>query len=86
MNDLAVAFRIIPNYNTNLDGLGTPAIFKEFVQVEKGLILVTGLAGSGKSTTLGALLNEINETYAKHILTIEDPVELVRQKKKSIFV
>ncbi len=83
--ELAVAFRIIPIEIPSLDDLRAPAIFKDLVQREKGLILVTGPTGSGKSTTLAALLNEINLTENKHIITIEDPVEFVHQNKKSLF-
>jgi len=84
MGSLAAAFRIIPERPLSLDELGAPAIFKELVKKEKGLILVTGPTGSGKSTTLAAMVNEINENYSKHILTMEDPVEFVHQHKKSL--
>ncbi len=83
--DLAAAFRIIPIDIPSLDELKSPAVFKELVKREKGLILVTGPTGSGKSTTLAALLNEINITEPKHVITIEDPVEFVHQNKKSLF-
>jgi len=81
---LAAAFRIIPERPLSLDELNAPAIFKELIKKEKGLILVTGPTGSGKSTTLAAMINEINENYHKHILTMEDPVEFVHQHKKSL--
>ncbi len=83
--ELAAAFRIIPTEIPSLDDLKAPLVFKELVKREKGLILVTGPTGSGKSTTLAALLNEINENYHKHILTIEDPVEFIHENKKSLF-
>lgn len=83
--DLAAAFRIIPIDIPSLDQLKTPPIFKDVVKREKGLILVTGPTGSGKSTTLAAMLNEINENERKHIITIEDPVEFVHTNKKSLF-
>ncbi len=83
--DLAAAFRIIPIDIPSLDQLNSPAVFKELVKREKGLILVTGPTGSGKSTTLAALLNEINETEPKHVITIEDPVEFVHKNKKGLF-
>ncbi|NOX16114.1 MAG: type IV pilus twitching motility protein PilT [Epsilonproteobacteria bacterium] len=83
--ELAAAFRIIPIEIPSLDDLKCPPIFKDMIQREKGLILVTGPTGSGKSTTLAALLNEINLTENKHIITIEDPVEFVHQNKKSLF-
>lgn len=82
---LAAAFRIIPTEIPSLDDLKCPDIFKQIVKREKGMILVTGPTGSGKSTTLAAMLNEINETERKHIITIEDPVEFVHQNKKGLF-
>jgi len=82
--NLAAAFRIIPERPLSLDELNAPEIFKKIVRKEKGLILVTGPTGSGKSTTLAAMINEINESFAKHILTIEDPIEFVHQHKKSL--
>lgn len=83
--DLAAAFRVIPIHIPSLDDLKAPKIFKEVVKREKGMILVTGPTGSGKSTTLAAMLNEINETERKHIITVEDPVEFVHTNKKGLF-
>ena len=83
--DLAAAFRIIPIDIPSLDDLKAPSIFKEVVKREKGMILVTGPTGSGKSTTLAAMLNEINEKERKHIITVEDPVEFVHTNKKALF-
>ena len=83
--NLAAAFRIIPPRPLTLDELNAPTIFKQLVKREKGLILVTGPTGSGKSTTLAAMLNEINEYFRKHIITIEDPIEFVHPHKKSLF-
>ena len=82
---LAAVFRIIPPRPLTLDELKAPLIFKELIKKEKGLILVTGPTGSGKSTTLAAMLNEINEIYKKHIITIEDPIEFMHENKKSLF-
>ncbi|MEO1959018.1 MAG: type IV pilus twitching motility protein PilT [Nautiliaceae bacterium] len=82
---MAGVFRIIPSRPLSLDELNAPAVFKKLIRREKGLILVTGPTGSGKSTTLAAMLNEINENFQKHILTIEDPIEFVHQHKKSLF-
>lgn len=85
MDDIACAFRIIPVEIPSLDDLNAKQIFKELVKREKGLILVTGPTGSGKSTTLAAMLNEINLHEARHIITVEDPVEFVHQNKKALF-
>ncbi|MBE2985126.1 type IV pilus twitching motility protein PilT [Campylobacter sp. RM9344] len=83
--DLAAAFRVIPINIPSLDDLRSPLIFKELIKREKGLILVTGPTGSGKSTTLAAMLNEINLNFRKHIITVEDPVEFVHPNNKSLF-
>ena len=85
LGEMAAAFRIIPIDVPSLDDLGAPQVFKKLIKREKGLILVTGPTGSGKSTTLAALLNEINETEQKHIVTVEDPVEFIHQNKKAVF-
>lgn len=77
---LAAAFRLIPRYIRTLEELSLPAIFKDLVEFNQGLILVTGPTGSGKSTTMAALINEINSKQAKHIITIEDPVEYIYPK------
>ncbi|SFV75720.1 Twitching motility protein PilT [hydrothermal vent metagenome] len=82
---IACAFRMIPIEIPSLDDYGNPPVFKELVKKEKGLILVTGPTGSGKSTTLASMLNEINMTERRHILTIEDPVEFVHKNNKSLF-
>ncbi len=84
-SELAAAFRIIPINIPSLDELNTPIVFKELVKREKGLILVTGPTGSGKSTTLAALLNEVNLYEHRHIITIEDPVEFIHTNKKALF-
>ncbi len=83
--DLAAAYRIIPPRPLSLDELKAPSIFRQLIKKEKGMVLVTGPTGSGKSTTLAAMLNEINEHYRKHIITIEDPIEFVHEHKKSLF-
>ncbi|MEE8588590.1 MAG: type IV pilus twitching motility protein PilT [Sulfurimonadaceae bacterium] len=85
LEDLACAFRIIPIEIPSLDDLNANPVFKKIIQREKGLILVTGPTGSGKSTTLAAMLNEINETENRHIITVEDPVEFVHTNKKCLF-
>ncbi len=83
--DLAAAFRVIPIGVPSLDEIGAPDIFKRVINREKGMILVTGPTGSGKSTTLAAMLNEINMTERKHIITIEEPVEFRHDNKKCLF-
>ncbi len=85
LGDVAAAFRTIPFDVPSLDELGAPQLYKKLIQREKGLILVTGPTGSGKSTTLAAMLNEINLTQKKHIITVEDPVEFIHRNKKSVF-
>ncbi len=82
---IGCAFRMIPLEVPSLEAFNSPSVFKDLTKREKGLVLVTGPTGSGKSTTLAAMLNEINETERKHILTIEDPVEFVHKNKKSLF-
>jgi twitching motility protein PilT len=85
MDEIACAFRIIPIEIPSLDDLNAKKIFKDIIKREKGLILVTGPTGSGKSTTLAAMLNEINENENRHIITVEDPVEFVHTNKKALF-
>jgi len=85
MGDMAAAFRVIPIDVPTLDELDAPPVYKKIIKREKGLILVTGPTGSGKSTTLAAMLNEINTNEPKHIITIEDPIEFVHKNKKSVF-
>ena len=81
----SIVFRVIPVKVPTIEELGLPLIIKKLADdVERGIILVTGVTGSGKSTTLAAMINEINETKAKHIITIEDPVEFVHKDKKSL--
>ncbi|MDT8337653.1 MAG: type IV pilus twitching motility protein PilT [Sulfurimonas sp.] len=82
---IACAFRMIPIDIPPLEKFNNNPIFKELVKREKGLILVTGPTGSGKSTTLASMLHEINITVNKHIITIEDPVEFVHTNIKSLF-
>lgn len=82
---IGCAFRMIPIDIPTLDEYGNPPIFKELIKKEKGLILVTGPTGSGKSTTLASMLHEINLTERKHIITVEDPVEFVHKNIKSMF-
>jgi len=85
IHGIACAFRMIPIDVPTLDEYGNPPIFKELIKREKGLILVTGPTGSGKSTTLASMLHEINLTERRHIITVEDPVEFVHKNIKSLF-
>ena len=80
----SLVFRVIPVKIPTLDELNLPPVIRKFTEEERGMILVTGVTGSGKSTTLAAMINEINETKAKHIITIEDPVEFIHKDKKSL--
>ncbi len=77
-------FRTIPTNILTLEELGAPAIFKEIADQPRGLVLVTGPTGSGKSTTLAAMINHVNESEYGHILTIEDPIEFVHESKKCL--
>ncbi len=77
-------FRTIPTKIVPLDELGMPPILKSLCEKEKGLILVTGPTGSGKSTTLAAMIDQINSTRTEHIMTIEEPIEFLHRDKKSI--
>ncbi len=77
-------FRTIPETVMSLDDLNCPAVFKEIIDVPRGLVLVTGPTGSGKSTTLAAMVDYLNENWMGHILTIEDPIEFVHQSKKCL--
>ena len=69
----------------SIESLGLPPILKDIAQLPRGLFLVTGPANSGKTHTLAAIINEINKTSARHVITIEDPIEFVYREKKSIF-
>jgi len=77
-------FRTIPSEILSLEDLNAPNIFKEISEIPRGVVLVTGPTGSGKSTTLAAMVNHKNETEYGHILTIEDPIEFVHQSKKCL--
>ncbi|HEZ2877805.1 TPA: type IV pilus twitching motility protein PilT [Neisseria meningitidis] len=80
----AAVFRTIPSTILSLEELKAPSIFQKIAESPRGMVLVTGPTGSGKSTTLAAMINYINETQPAHILTIEDPIEFVHQSKKSL--
>ena len=80
----AAVLRTIPNTVLTLDDLGAPEIFKEIINQPTGIVLVTGATGSGKSTTLAAMVDHINSHKREHILTIEDPIEFVHENKMSL--
>ena len=83
-NGYGAVFRLIPTRIATLDELGIPPIVKQFGHLRGGLILVTGPTGSGKSTTLAALIDYINENFSRHIVTVEEPIEFVHPNKRSI--
>ncbi len=83
-NGVSAVFRHIPNTIFTLEELGMPEILRKWAEAPKGLILVTGPTGSGKSTTLAAMVDHINRNRECHILTIEDPVEFVHQSRKAL--
>lgn len=82
-NGLGAVFRLIPTKIKTIDDLGVPKTIENFGDMRSGLVLVTGPTGSGKSTTLAALIDYINRTYARHIITVEEPIEFVHNNKKS---
>lgn len=81
---IAAAFRTIPAKIPSIEELRLPAVVQEFAKKPRGIVLVTGPTGSGKSTTLAAIINIINETRSCHIITIEDPIEFLHPHKKSV--
>jgi twitching motility protein PilT len=81
---LGAVFRLIPSTVLTLDDLGMPAAVRKLADTNSGLVLVTGPTGSGKSTTLAAMINHINETREAHILTIEEPLEFVHEPKRCL--
>jgi twitching motility protein PilT len=83
-NGCGAVFRIIPEKIVPLEELNLPKAIEGLAHLQQGLVLVTGPTGSGKSTTLAAIIDRINSIYAKHIVTIEDPVEFVHQNKLSV--
>src|SRR5689334_2653931 len=84
--NMAAALRLIPNEILSIEQLGLPAVVNKFADYPRGLVLITGPTGSGKSTTLAALLSRINNERSSHIITIEDPIEYTHKSKKSIVV
>ncbi len=84
--NLAAALRLIPNEILTVEQLGLPAIVNKFTEYPRGLVLVTGPTGSGKSTTLAAMIHKINQEKPMHIITIEDPIEYTHRSRRSIIV
>lgn len=84
MDGVSAVFRVIPVKILSIDDLQLPHVVRQFTEVDRGLILVTGVTGSGKSTTLAAIINEINWKKRRHIITIEDPIEFVHKDRKCI--
>src|SRR5881398_866482 len=80
----AAAFRLIPTKISTLEELGIPAVVKNFADLRGGLVLVTGPTGSGKTTTQAALVDFINENFARHVVTVEEPIEFVHENKRSV--
>jgi twitching motility protein PilT len=81
MDGLSAVFRIIPVKILTLDELNLPEVIKTFTEIQRGLVLVTGVTGSGKSTTLAAMIDKINREQKKHIITVEDPIEFVHKDR-----
>jgi twitching motility protein PilT len=81
---LGAAFRLIPFEITPLEQLGLPPVVHEFAKKPRGIVLVTGPTGSGKSTTLASIIDEINESREEHIMTVEDPIEFLHRHKKCL--
>ena len=84
--NLAAALRLIPNEILTIEQLGLPEVVNKFADLPRGLVLVTGPTGSGKSTSLAALVHKINSEQSKHIITIEDPIEFTHKSQKSVIV
>ncbi len=83
-DSIAIAFRAIPNKVPKIQDLNLPPVVETFVDLPRGLVLVTGETGSGKSTTLAAMIETINHRYARHIITIEDPIEYTLTNNKCL--
>ena len=83
-NSVGAAFRLIPVAIPRLDDLGLPRTLHDLTRKARGFVVVTGPTGSGKSTTLAAMIDEINETRQQHIMTIEDPIEFLHHHKKCV--
>ena len=84
LGGFALAFRLIPSYIKTIKELNLPTALRKLAHIRRGLVLITGTTGSGKSTTLASIVEEINKAYPHHIITIEDPIEYVHNDAKSI--
>jgi twitching motility protein PilT len=84
LHGIGAVFRLIPTKILTLDELGVPAVLKSLTRIRGGLVVVTGPTGSGKSTTLAAMVDFINSHYSKHIVTIEEPIEFVHANRRSV--
>ncbi|HEY4428707.1 MAG TPA: type IV pilus twitching motility protein PilT [Solirubrobacteraceae bacterium] len=81
---ISMACRAIPHHISTIEELSLPTVVRELAEEERGIVLLTGTTGSGKSTTLAAMIDHMNHTMSKHIVTIEDPIEFVHQDKRSV--
>jgi twitching motility protein PilT len=81
---ISIACRAIPHKINTIEELALPAVIRELAEEERGIVLLTGTTGSGKSTTLAAMIDHMNATTSKHIVTIEDPIEFVHEDKRSV--
>ncbi len=85
LGNIGFVLRVIPLNIPSVEALQLPPVLKEFTKIHKGLILVTGPTGSGKSTTLASILDHINNNQQRHIITLEDPIEFMHSNKKCVF-
>jgi twitching motility protein PilT len=81
---ISMACRAIPHHISTIEELALPPVVRELAEEERGIVLLTGTTGSGKSTTLAAMIDHMNNTMSKHVVTIEDPIEFVHQDKRSV--
>jgi twitching motility protein PilT len=81
---LSICFRVVPTEVSNIETLGLPLVTKELIMKPRGMILVTGPTGSGKSTTMASMLNYLNENMARNVITIENPIEYLHRNKKCL--
>src|SRR5262249_53205360 len=82
-NTLSLVLRIVPEKPPTIDKLGLPPAIRQIADSERGMILITGITGSGKSSTIAAMINHVNENRSSHIVTIEDPIEFMHVDRRS---